>query len=66
MNHSLTLAVEAALSTSAIKATIVDQRPDSLSVFQSLNEAQHVQLATDAWSIGLRALMNARIPDRWA
>jgi hypothetical protein len=59
MNNDLALAVEAALSGSTVTARITDRRPDTVSAFESLSEAQRTALAGDAWAVGLRALMNA-------
>lgn len=42
-----------------IEARIRDHRADSLAVFAPLSDTQRMGLATDAWTLGLRALMNA-------
>ncbi len=47
------------VSEEAVSAEILDPRPNSISMFEDLTEPQRQQLATDAWSIGLRALANA-------
>lgn len=54
------LDVRVTATAAAIDAHIVDVRPDALAVFAELAPAQQRQLAADAWSIGLRALGNAR------
>lgn len=53
--------LSASVDTSAhvVEAHVRDQRPDVLDAFASLNDAQRAGLATDAWTVGLRALMNA-------
>jgi septal ring factor EnvC (AmiA/AmiB activator) len=47
-------------SSDEVVVSIRDRRAESLSHFGDLGEAQREQLATDAWSIGLRALHNAQ------
>lgn len=47
------------ITDDSIEATIQDRRADAVAVFAPLNDAQRISLATDAWSIGLRALTNA-------
>jgi len=59
MNTREPLAVLVDVDADAVKAHILDRRADSMAVFEPLNEAQRLGLVTDAWSIGLRALMNA-------
>ncbi|MFP2905227.1 hypothetical protein ACLESD_09255 [Pyxidicoccus sp. 3LFB2] len=53
--------IEAAviIHPSSVVANLTDHRPDTLHVFGELSEAQRQQLASDAWHVGLRALMNA-------
>jgi hypothetical protein len=46
-------------SQEMVAADIRDQRLDTVGLFSQLAEAQREQLASDAWSIGLRALANA-------
>ena len=50
-----------ALTTTAeeIAVRIDDRRPGSLALFGELSDEQGHQLATDAWTVGLRALANA-------
>lgn len=48
-----------ALTTDEMTATVYDSRRQSLDLFGTLDEAQRTQLATDAWTIGLRAIANA-------
>lgn len=43
----------------AVDAHIVDRRPDALAAFAPLSVSQRRSLATDAWTVGLRALVNA-------
>ncbi len=42
-----------------VNATLVDQRVETISLFEDLDPQQREHLARDAWSIGLRALANA-------
>jgi len=58
-NHNPQLSVAVITSSEVVKAEVSDGRPDTVSLFGGLDEAQHQQLAVDAWSIGLRALANA-------
>jgi hypothetical protein len=46
-------------SSELVAAEIQDRRPESISLFAQLDEAQRDQLVHDAWSIGLRALAKA-------
>lgn len=55
--QALTVLVDA--DADAIEAHIRDHRADALAVFAPLAEHQRTGLVTDAWTIGLRALMNA-------
>src|SRR6266571_7819327 len=50
-----------ALSATAAEVTvqIADERRESISLFGVLTDEQRHQLATDAWTVGLRALANA-------
>ncbi len=50
---------EVIIHPTSVVATLTDHRPDTLHVFGELAEAQRRQLASDAWLVGLRALMNA-------
>jgi len=54
------LEVSVVCSADLVTADIFDRRPDSVCLFGELAESQRNQLAYDAWSIGLRALNNAR------
>src|SRR5262245_4072244 len=42
-----------------VEARLEDRRDDAIRAFGELTEEQSRQLAIDAWTIGLRALMNA-------
>lgn len=53
------LEVSVLTSSELVTAEIQDRRPESVSLFGELDEAQSDQLVHDAWSIGLRALANA-------
>src|SRR5437667_6970477 len=58
-NRHPQLSVTVVASPEVVKADVSDGRQDTVSLFGGLDEAQHRQLALDAWSIGLRALANA-------
>lgn len=47
------------LQNNAVETHIADRRPETLSVFLPLDETRRSGLATDAWTVGLRAVMNA-------
>lgn len=53
------VAAELVLTDEALNARIVDTRPDALATFAALTHGQRHGLVTDAWTIGLRALVNA-------
>jgi len=53
------LSADVRYSSDEVAAEMRDRRPDSLTLFGTLDEAQRQQLASDAWTIGLRALHNA-------
>jgi hypothetical protein len=53
------LTARVALTADSVEACVDDSRPDTLEAFRALTEPQQVQLAHDAWHVGLRALMNA-------
>jgi hypothetical protein len=55
------LQASVAFTLEEIAADVRDRRPESIALFEELDEAQREQLATDAWSIGLRALHNAHV-----
>jgi len=59
MNTQAALTVLVDADANAVEAHIRDHRADALAVFAPLNETQRTGLVTDAWTIGLRALMNA-------
>ena len=59
MNTQAPITVLVDVETDAIEAHIRDHRADSLAVFAPLSETQRTGLVTDAWTLGLRALMNA-------
>lgn len=59
MNTQTPLTVLVDADADAIEAHIRDHRADALAVFTPLTESQRTGLVTDAWTIGLRALMNA-------
>jgi hypothetical protein len=53
------LTVDLAATLEEIAVRIADRRPESLALFGELSDEQGHQLATDAWTVGLRALANA-------
>jgi hypothetical protein len=59
MNTQAALTVLVNVDTNAVEAHIRDNRTDVLTAFAPLNDAQRAGLVTDAWTIGLRALLNA-------
>ncbi len=59
MNTQAPLTVLVDADADAIEAHIRDHRADSLAIFAPLSETQRTGLVTDAWTLGLRALMNA-------
>jgi len=58
-HRSPNLLINVDASPETIRVDIGDGRSESLSLFEPLGEEQRLQLASDAWSIGLRALANA-------
>lgn len=59
MTTELALTVQAAFAGTTVTAHVVDRRGDTVGAFDALSESQRVSLATDAWTVGLRALINA-------
>jgi len=59
MNTQNTLSVLVEVETTAIEAHIRDPRGEALAVFAPLSDAQRLGLVSDAWTVGLRALVNA-------
>lgn len=59
MTTNTTLAVDVLLHTNAIEATVTDRRPDVVTTLTPLTEAQRQGFVSDAWTIGVRAIMNA-------
>jgi hypothetical protein len=59
MNATNHLTVTTQCAHAVIDVRISDRRPDILAIFNPLGEAQRQGLAEDAWSVGLRAVMNA-------
>ena len=53
------ITVDLAATPEEVAVRIADRRPSSLSLFGELSDQQAHQLATDAWTVGLRALANA-------
>jgi hypothetical protein len=59
MDLATLLTVDLATTPTEIAIRICDQRSDSLALFAALTAGQQQQLASDAWTVGLRALSNA-------
>jgi hypothetical protein len=59
MAHQTALSVEVDLNQDILDAHVRDGRADVLVAFASLNQTQRAGLVSDAWTVGLRALMNA-------
>jgi hypothetical protein len=53
------LTIDLAATLEEVAVRITDRRPGSLALFGELSDEQGHQLATDAWTVGLRALANA-------
>ncbi len=60
MTNHRDLEADVETADDTITATVRDQRPEFVEVFEALTPAQRAQLAVEAWAIGLRALRNAR------
>lgn len=58
------IAARITATDTSIGAIITDHRPDALTLFGDLSPEMRSQLATDAWTVGLRALGNARTEAR--
>jgi hypothetical protein len=59
MTRPQQLQVSVVFMSEEVTADLRDRRPDSVALFEELDEASRDQLALDAWTIGLRALANA-------
>src|SRR5262245_57146173 len=59
MTANTTLAVDAFIERDALQATVTDRRADVVSALLPMNEAQRQGLVTDAWTVGVRAILNA-------
>lgn len=59
MTTNTALAVDILLEASSIEATVTDRRADVVATLVPLNEAQRQGFVADAWTIGVRAIMNA-------
>lgn len=59
MTHQSALAIAVTVDSSAVEATVTDPRPEIITTLVPLNEAQRRGFVTDAWTIGLRAILNA-------
>lgn len=57
--HNQALTIQLSSNATSVEAQIRDQRAESLAAFGPLTQEQRESLATDAWTIGLRALMSA-------
>jgi hypothetical protein len=52
-------AVQVHVSSNVVSAHVEDRRHEAVAIFTPLSAEQQEHLAKDAWSVGLRALMNA-------
>ena len=59
MKRSEVVTVEVQLSPDTAAVQVADGRPESLALFGPLGSPQRQTLALDAWTVGLRAVMNA-------
>jgi hypothetical protein len=59
MSINSTLAINVVLQQEALDASIRDSRADVVSTLVPFTEAQRESFVADAWTIGVRALMNA-------
>lgn len=59
MTTQSTLAVAITVDSAAVEATITDSRPEIVTTLVPLTDAQRRGFVTDAWTIGLRAILNA-------
>lgn len=57
--HNQALTIHLSSDPGAVEARIRDERAESLAAFGPLSDEQRESLATDAWTIGLRALVSA-------
>jgi gas vesicle protein len=53
------LAVDVLLQGAAIQTNVTDRRVDVLATLVPLDDAQRQSFVTDAWTVGVRAIMNA-------
>lgn len=59
MTQESSLAVAVAVEPTTVEASITDSRPEIVTTLLPLTDAQRRGFVTDAWTIGLRAIMNA-------
>lgn len=59
--HSFNLTAFVQCTGDEVVATLTDRRPEGVALFGDLNDEQRVDLASEAWRIGLRALGNAHV-----
>src|SRR5437763_16629705 len=59
MGHETEITVEVEVENTTVDARVRDGRADTLAAFGPLTTGQRAGLVTDAWTVGLRALMNA-------
>jgi hypothetical protein len=59
MTQESSLAIAVAVEPTTVEASITDSRPEIVTTLLPLTDAQRRGFVTDAWTIGLRAIMNA-------
>jgi hypothetical protein len=59
--HPFNLAAFVQCTGDKVVATLTDRRPEGIALFGDLDDEQRVDLASEAWRIGLRALGNAHV-----
>jgi hypothetical protein len=59
VNLSNRLTIDVAVTSEVVKLQVADGRPETISLFGKLSAEHSQQFATDAWTVGLRALANA-------
>jgi hypothetical protein len=59
MSTNASLAVDILLADDSISATVTDRRADVVAALVPLSAAQRAGLVVDAWTVGVRAILNA-------
>ena len=58
-NRTSIMTAEVSVLLESVDVAILDRRPDSVSLFEAMPDDSRARFAEDAWTIGLRALINA-------